>query len=207
MDPATTDTHTADLRELRRRRAELREAIGALENALAAPASGRAVVWGERVHAALAEIADDFSEHVEVTEGPEGLHQSILAGDLRLANAVASLPGEHAHIATDNAGLIAGTEPPVTSEDVEGVRKRGTALLGRLIRHRQRGADLADRPGQRRREGVGHLSRVFDQRRPQRAHRPGFVQRVPSRVVSDSTCVHVAGTALQIHPRKHCPYD
>lgn len=141
MEP-NTHTRPAALTELRRRRAELREAIGALEDSLAAPASGRAVVWGERVHTALAEIADDFSEHVEVTEGPDGLHQSILAGDLRLANAVHALAGEHTHIAADIAGLVAGTEPPVTPDDVEGVRVRATALLGRLIRHRQRGADL-----------------------------------------------------------------
>ena len=52
------------------------------------PPSGRAVVWGEAVHDALATLAADFGAHVEVTEGPDGLHQAILAGDLRLANAV-----------------------------------------------------------------------------------------------------------------------
>jgi hypothetical protein len=38
--------------------------------------------------------------------------------------------------------LVAGTEPPVTAPDAEAVRKQGTNLLGRLVRHRQRGADL-----------------------------------------------------------------
>ncbi|MCU1657793.1 MAG: hypothetical protein JWO57_2449 [Pseudonocardiales bacterium] len=141
MEPST-DVRTADLSELRRRRAELRESIDTLEHALAAPASGRAVVWGERVHDALAEIADDFRDHIEVTEGPDGLHQSILSGDLRLANAVAALAGEHAPIAADLADLLTVTEPPVMPSDVDAVRERATGLLLRLVRHRQRGADL-----------------------------------------------------------------
>jgi hypothetical protein len=141
MEPST-DTRTTYLDRVRRRRAELREAIGALESALAAPASGRAVVWGERVHDALTEIAEDFREHIELTEGPDGLHQAILAGDLRLANAVAALTDEHVRIDADIVALVADTEPPVTPPDVADVRERSTKLLGQLIRHRQRGADL-----------------------------------------------------------------
>jgi hypothetical protein len=141
MEPHT-DVRTADLTALRRRRAELRESINALENALAAPASGRAVVWGERVHAALIRIAEDFREHIEVTEGPDGLHQMILAGDLRLANAVAALAQEHEYIAADITAVLIGTEPPVTPSDVDAVRDGVIGLLGRLVGHRQRGADL-----------------------------------------------------------------
>ncbi len=127
---------------VRVRRAELRETLGALERALASPAAGRAEIWGEVVHAALDEMADDFGEHVEVTEGPGGLHQAILAGDLRLANAVAALTAEHAQIAEEIAALVADTQPPVAEGDVADVREQATRLLGHLIRHRQRGADL-----------------------------------------------------------------
>lgn len=144
MEPGT-DVRTTDLTDLttlRRRRAELRESINALEVALAAPASGRAVIWGERVHEALRDLDDDFREHIELNEGPDGLHQMILAGDLRLANAVAALGAEHAPIAADIAALIEATEPPVTPPDVDSVRDGAVRLLGRLVRHRQRGADL-----------------------------------------------------------------
>lgn len=133
---------TAPLDAVRLRRAELRETLGALERALAAPAAGRAEVWGETVHAVLDALADDFGEHVEVTEGPGGLHQSIVAGDLRLTNAVDALTAEHGRIAEEIAVLVADTAPPVTDVDVADVRERATALLGHLIRHRQRGADL-----------------------------------------------------------------
>ena len=132
----------AELDAVRVRRAELREALDAFERALAAPAAGRAVVWGEAVHAGLLELADDFGAHVEVTEGPDGLHQSILSGDLRLANAVGALTAEHEQIAAEISELVADSEAPVGVEDVEGLREQGTRLLGHLIRHRQRGADL-----------------------------------------------------------------
>lgn len=137
-----TTTRTYELHAVRTRRAELRETLDALERALAAPGSARAVVWGELLHGAIERLASDFALHVEVTEGPDGLHQSILAGDLRLANQVAALVEEHKTIAADIAALSAGSEAPVSPDDVAGLREQGTTLLGRIVRHRQRGADL-----------------------------------------------------------------
>jgi hypothetical protein len=132
----------AELDAVRVRRAELRETMNLLEAALAAPARGRAVVWGEAVHASLVMLADDFGAHVEVTEGPGGLHHAILTGDLRLANAVMSLTDEHARIAEEIALLVADSAAPVAEIDVDDLRERATDLLGHLVRHRQRGADL-----------------------------------------------------------------
>jgi hypothetical protein len=131
-----------DLDAVRIRRAELRDTLDTLERALAAPALGRDVVWGEVVHEAVVALADDFVAHVEVTEGPGGLHQSILAGDLRLANAVNALTAEHKQIAAEIASLVADSAPPVTAQDVADLREGATRALGHLIRHRQRGADL-----------------------------------------------------------------
>jgi hypothetical protein len=140
MDPSVSTR--IELDAVRVRRAELRETLSALEYTLASPASGRAVIWGEAVHASLVLLADDFSAHVDVTEGPGGLHQSILAGDLRLANAVEALTAEHAHMAVEVASLVADSAAPVTPGDVADLRERATTLLGHLLRHRQRGADL-----------------------------------------------------------------
>jgi hypothetical protein len=131
-----------ELDQVRRRRAELRESINAVEDALAAAGSDRAMRWGARVHSALVELADDFAEHVEVTEGPEGLHQAILAGDLRLANGVAALAAEHPPIAAELETLCVTTQAPLDTEQIADVRESATQLLGRLVRHRQRGADL-----------------------------------------------------------------
>jgi hypothetical protein len=140
MEPSVT-TGT-DLDAVRARRAELRETLNLLEAALAAPARGREMVWGEAVHATLVMIADDFGAHVEVTEGPTGLHQAIVAGDIRLANAVDALTEEHGQIADEIAALVADSQAPVTADDMDGLRERATRLLGHLVRHRQRGADL-----------------------------------------------------------------
>jgi hypothetical protein len=140
MDP-NLSTRT-ELDAVRIRRAELRGTLDAVERVLAAPARGRAVVWGEAVHAVLGLLADDFGAHVEVTEGPGGLHQTILSGDLRLANAVEQLTDEHGVIAGELAALVADTSAPVSADDVEDIRERATRLLAHLIRHRQRGAEL-----------------------------------------------------------------
>ena len=144
MEPVTQPDQRAadDIDAVRVRRAELRESLNFVEYCLAAPASGRAVVWGEAVHDALGTLARDFRAHVEVTEGPGGLHSSILARDLRLTNAVADLTGEHADMAAEIATLVSDSEPPVTESDVDDLRERATRLLGHLVRHRQAGADL-----------------------------------------------------------------
>jgi len=38
--------------------------------------------------------------------------------------------------------LLARVGPPVPADQVDAIRAHGTALLARLARHRQRGADL-----------------------------------------------------------------
>ncbi|MDQ6848710.1 MAG: hypothetical protein M3070_01725 [Actinomycetota bacterium] len=131
-----------ELEAVRRRRAELLGSLNVVEESLAAAAIGRAVVWGERVHDSLSQLAREFREHIEVTEGPDGLHQSILAGDLRLANAVWALTTEHGEITAEIAAALSATAAPVIPTDVQNVREQATRLLGRISRHRQKGADL-----------------------------------------------------------------
>ena len=130
------------LMELRRRRAELRESMSALENALAAPAASDQARWAERVHVAAVELAGDFREHVDLAEGPDGLYREILDTSPRLSEAVAALTREHLLIRRDVDGLVERVATPGDAEDVERARVLGTALLGRLVRHRQRGSDL-----------------------------------------------------------------
>ena len=142
MDAETSKTSAHDLDAVRRRRAELRESIGQLEEALAAPATHRAVIWGERVYRALQAIADDFAEHVTVTEGPDGLHHDIQTAAPRLVRAVDALALEHEVLATEIAVLVNDSAPPVADDDVVPLRENATSLLTSLIRHRQRGADL-----------------------------------------------------------------
>lgn len=128
------DSDAEDLREVRRRRAELLESITALEQALAAP--GRQLRWAERVSVALLELSGDFRDHVELTEGPSGLYSRVIRSSPRLAHAVERLTQEHASL-TDLIEQLIDVDG-----DPEVVREGGTKLLGDLVRHRQRGADL-----------------------------------------------------------------
>jgi hypothetical protein len=130
------------LEVLRRRRAELRDSMDALEQALAAPAPRRAAAWAERVHVALVELSADLRTHVDVTEGPDGLHQAVLATAPRLSPAVDRLSREHVLLLTCVDELLEHLDGPDPADGVAAARERGTTLLGQLVRHRQRGSDL-----------------------------------------------------------------
>ena len=141
MQPPSTPEQ-AFFEELRRRRAELLESMRAVEQALSAPAPGREQRWAERVHVALVELAADFGEHVTLTEGPAGLYREVLKSAPRLAGAVARLTREHAVITAEVDSLLTAASEHGTQEYVDRVRELGTALLARLLRHRQHGSDL-----------------------------------------------------------------
>ncbi|HEX6247534.1 MAG TPA: hypothetical protein VFZ64_06650 [Nocardioidaceae bacterium] len=142
MEHTSTATERSFLEELRRRRGELRGSIDALELALSAPAAMDRQRWQERVHAALVELSSDLRLHVEITEGPQGLHQELLEAAPRLSEAVRRLAVEHVQIAEQTEKLLHLAANAENLEDVTVLRDLGTDLLGTLIRHRQRGADL-----------------------------------------------------------------
>lgn len=142
MEPGSSKPEQAFLEELRRLRAELRESMSALELALAGPAPVGQARWAERVHVALVELSADFREHIDITEGPQGLYRELLNTAPRLSDATARLTLEHALIRELVDDLVDRLSTPGVDDDVDGVRERGTALLGRLIRHRQQGSDL-----------------------------------------------------------------
>ena len=130
-----------DLEAVRRRRAELRESISQLEAALKVPAD-KPVVWGEGVQTALTRLAADFDEHVDVTEGPGGLHASIVETSPRLIHAVSVLTGDHELLESQIRMLADAVEPPVVASDVAGIKEQAVTLIDDLVKHRQRGADL-----------------------------------------------------------------
>jgi hypothetical protein len=142
MEQDSIASDRALLAELRQHRAELRESMSALEDALAAPASRDRGRWAQRVHVALVELTGDFREHVDITEGADGFYRDLLDVAPRLSGAVESLMREHGVISARLEKLMDRVTAPDGVEDVDRVRGPGTALLGRLVRHRQRGADL-----------------------------------------------------------------
>lgn len=142
MEPSPPKPEPAFVDALRRRRAELRESMSALELALAGPAPEGQARWAERVHVALVELSADFRQHIAITEGSDGLYHELLQTVPRLSGAVARLTRDHAVITRLLDELLDHASTPAASENVDDVRDLGTALLGTLVRHRQRGSDL-----------------------------------------------------------------
>jgi hypothetical protein len=142
MEPNPTTPDEDFLEAIRRRRSELRESMSALEEALAAPAASDRERWAERVHVAAVELAGDFREHVDMTEGLDGLYREVLNTAPRLSGAVDTLTRENVLIRGQVESLLARVGEREAPVDVDRVRDLGTALLGRLVRHRQRGSDL-----------------------------------------------------------------
>lgn len=142
MEENSSASERAFLEELRRHRAELRESMSALEDALAAPATADRLRWAQRVQAALAEVSGDFRAHIDITEGHRGLYREVLTSSPRLTGAVGGLTRDHVLIGGQLEELLTRVTAPDGTADVDGVRTSGTALLGGLVRHRQRGSDL-----------------------------------------------------------------
>lgn len=133
--------------EVQRRRAELRLAMGELERALAsASRSGRpdngALSWADRLHTALAGVYEEFLQHVDITEGPDGLYAELAQYSPRLSHNVDRLAAEHAEIMRRLEELLAWTDANDVRPDAAQVRGGGNELLVLMMRHRQRGADL-----------------------------------------------------------------
>lgn len=142
MSETASTSRQARLDELRLHRAELRESIDTLEQALAAPAPADRSRWAERVQGALAGLSADFRVHVEITEGPDGLYAELLDTSPRLSGTVDRLTHEHTRITEQVDALLAAVSAADGRVDVDKVRDLGTALIGTLVRHRQRGSDL-----------------------------------------------------------------
>jgi hypothetical protein len=122
----------------RRQRAELLQSIHQFERALAVPA--RDPGWHELVTSRLAALRHAVTEHVVVTEGPDGLYSELLDHAPRLCRGVNILVREHAAIVAAVDALHARLHDPAVT--VELVRSWASDLLRELSRHRQRGADL-----------------------------------------------------------------
>ncbi len=96
----STTPHNAPLDGLRRRRAELRQSMGALEFAIAAPVRDDPARWADEVAHAMRALESDFRDHLDVTEGTtEHAADTLELNDIgrvevRLASAIAPDPYE-----------------------------------------------------------------------------------------------------------------
>ncbi|GAA1504961.1 hypothetical protein GCM10009740_39930 [Terrabacter terrae] len=129
------------LERVRLHRSELRESVAAVDLALEAPIA-RGGMWRERVRAALAELGHDFEDHITLTEGPGGLYERLRHAAPRLSVPVDRLAAEHRELREVIHGYLTVLEHGGTIGDLPVFREELTVLVGRLVRHRQRGGDL-----------------------------------------------------------------
>ncbi len=135
---------TPTLAAARRRRADLHHALVEVEEAISGPAAGREPLWTQEVVAALTKLRGTLEEHIEVTERAEGLYDEILHKAPRLSGAVEHLRTEHPALRDGTSELITKlrTTPVGTTWSLEECRDDVQRLLGKVIKHRQLGADL-----------------------------------------------------------------
>jgi hypothetical protein len=127
-------------------REQIQRALVALEGALAAAAPGNIATWSETVATRLAELQTEFANHVRITEGTDGLYDDIVSIAPGNVHAIDGLRREHREIeetvAVARAELAAGPPAGDAADWVAARREECTGILGRVVRHRQRGADL-----------------------------------------------------------------
>ena len=146
VDPRKTadNSVTPAFDEALHRRADLYQAILALEQAAARPAAAREELWVTGVIEALARLEREIVDHIEITERPDGLYDEIIDTAPRLTHNVQRLRDEHPQMLEAASTLKARltTEPVGDARSVDETRDEIQRVLGRLVKHRQRGADL-----------------------------------------------------------------
>jgi hypothetical protein len=135
---------SATFAEAQRRRADLHQALIEVERAASRPAVGREAEWSADVVTRLRSLAEMIDEHVEMTERPKGLYDEITGRAPRLASQIERLKAEHPEMRDATAELLGRFEatPIGDAWPIADARDGLQRLLGRLVRHRQHGADL-----------------------------------------------------------------
>lgn len=143
-DAFPSDEMSSTLAETARRRADLHNALVAVENAISSPAVGREADWAKDVLRQLEELARAIDEHVEVTERPEGLYDEISAKAPHLATKIDALREEHPVLRERAKALITRLQatPVGPAWPLHEARDDLQRLLGQIVRHRQLGSDL-----------------------------------------------------------------
>jgi hypothetical protein len=135
---------TRAFEEAARRRADLHHALVEVEKAISRPASGRLDTWTGDVMKRLTVLRDSIAEHIEVTERPEGLYDEILHRAPRLSAQIERLRAEHPGLSEGAGDLLERlhSSPLGSGWTLEEARDDVQRLLGRIVKHRQQGADL-----------------------------------------------------------------
>jgi hypothetical protein len=135
---------TAAFDEARKRRADLHAALIDVERVISGPATGREQEWATEVVTRLLALRDALDEHIEATERSGGLYDEITERAPRLSNAIQRLQAEHPEMRSAISQMIERLQstPVGASWPLGEARDDLQRLLGRVVKHRQLGADL-----------------------------------------------------------------
>lgn len=137
----TDTTEDAAIQRSRQHRRGVRRASIALDEVLGRPIGREAGHWHKDVAVRIRALAEAFRNHVEQSEGAEGLLPQIVTDEPRLAPAVAVVKREHQALLDELSRLEAVTGL-AQDADVPTVRSDSLRLLHDVAAHRQRGSDL-----------------------------------------------------------------
>jgi hypothetical protein len=138
------DDLSPTLAETARRRADLRDALVDVEQAISRPAVGREPDWTKGVVLRLEGLAHAIEEHVEITERPEGLYDEISTKAPHLATKIDRLREEHPVLRDRTQVLLTKLQTTAIGPawPLDEARDDLQRLLGQIVRHRQLGSDL-----------------------------------------------------------------
>jgi hypothetical protein len=142
--PEPDDDLSPTLAETARRRADLRDALVDVEQAISRPAVGREPEWTKGVVLRLEGLAHAIDEHVEITERPEGLYDEISTKAPHLATKIDRLREEHPVLRDRTQVLLTKLQTTAIGPawPLDEARDDLQRLLGQIVRHRQLGSDL-----------------------------------------------------------------
>jgi hypothetical protein len=128
-----------------RKRASLHDTSKTLVRALESAYPGREEAWMVRVDECLRDLRDRIRDHIDSTEGADGIHLEVITAQPRLANQVRRLVADHEVLRDRIDACCAMAERGIADPDpalVKAVRDDATHVVALLQRHRQRSSDL-----------------------------------------------------------------
>lgn len=133
---------TPALQAAARRRRELRDALVTFEDALSSPVRDR-VTWRAEVADALEALDLAFRDHVAETEAAGGLYEEMRDSAPHVGAKARRLREEHPVMQAALADALSRLVVPPPDDAAAGTaRDELQLLMGRIVRHRQHGADL-----------------------------------------------------------------
>jgi hypothetical protein len=136
------DRNRVVLDAVRVRRDALYDSVMALENALAAPTSGRPDAWCTQLHDRVANVHTVLEAHVHETESDGGFFDDVRDQAPQLLHAVEQVQAQHGPLLAATDDLERQVDAAREAGDVAAVRAAGLDLIHRVLEHRHRGAEL-----------------------------------------------------------------